>query len=116
MYYLNNEEYAQNIQALDIQMPAECTPTSDANSNWVCGKDFHLITNTHGAITANYCPGHTQDVYDCNDYRDFQIRWAFDNCSDNCGKENRYPTKERACIVKNDSALGEKICKAFFNN
>ncbi len=119
VYYLSNGQYVKDIQALDIQMPAECTPTnSNKNTNWGCGKDFHVVTNTNGGVTASYCPGHTQNVHDCNDYRDFSIRWAFDNCSEeNCGKEEEkgYP-KERLCRVRNNSTLGEKICKVFFND
>ncbi len=118
VYYLNNGNYAKNVNELDVQMPAECTPTSDNNTNWVCGTDFHIVTNTYGGVSASYCPGHNASVHDCNDYRDFNIRWAFDNCTEeNCGKEERrgYP-KERLCKVRNNSTVGEKICKIFFNN
>ena len=120
VYYLNNGEYVKNIQALDIQMPAECTatPTTTPNTNWACGNDFHVVTNTYGAVTANYCPGYNNDVYSCNDHRDFSIRWAFDHCTqENCGKEasKGYP-KERLCKVRNNSVLGTKICNSFVFN
>ena len=118
VYYLNNGEYANNIQALDIQMPAECTPQDSANnSNWICGKDFHIVTNTNAAVTANYCPEYNNDVYTCNEHRDFSIRWAFDYCSElSCTKPEKYPLKERTCRVHNNSVLGEKICKSLVFN
>lgn len=119
VYYLNNGEYVKDIQSLDIQMPAECTPiNSTTNTNWICGKDFHVVTNTYGAVIASYCPGYNNTVTTCNDNRDFSIRWAFDHCTEeNCGKEDSkgYP-KERLCKVRNNSVLGTKICNSFVFN
>ncbi len=116
VYYLNNAEYATDMQSLDIEKPENC---SEANGplNWKCGKDWHIVANTDGAVTANYCPDYNADVYICNEHRDFSIRWAFDHCSKkSCTKPEQYPTKERKCRVHNDSTLGVKICNAFVFN
>ena len=115
VYYLNNGEYAKDAESLDVKMPAECSAMGSGHTNWVCGTDWHIVTNTNAAVTANYCPGYNTNVYVCNEHRDFSIRWGFNHCAEKaCTRPEEYPLKERVCRVRNDSTLGEKICAHFF--
>ena len=122
IYYLANGEYALDARQLDIELPAQCKPAYEDNwTNWVCGKDFHVASLTYGGTVAHYCPGYNEDIERCIAHRDFFIRWGFAHCQET-GERNCESTavgklpNERMCKVRNDSALGEKVCNSLAFN
>ena len=119
-YYLAYGDYGYP-SSLDIDMPSSCTPTSERGTNWVCGKDFHVVPRTWGGAVASYCPGYNEDILTCLAHRDFFIRFGFSHCQLS-GESNCESTQigqlpnERICIAQNNSALGEKICNSLVFN
>ena len=98
-YYLANGEPSLDVSKLDLDMPADCTLISDQRF-FACGKDV-LLDNSSLELILSYCPGYNTTVSSCYDHRDFTI--AFYN--------NGYNNNRKECIVKQNSALGTKICK-----
>lgn len=108
-YFLTNGTYAPDASALDISMPAECSPIIGEEGytdggNWKCGDNF-LISHTpytnYYRIYANYCPGHNDSFANCASVRDFQIYVQG-------GKYTGW-----GCFIKNESSLGNKFCADF---
>ncbi len=116
VYYLANGDYSSNAQELDIELPAQCRQAYESSfDNWVCGKDFHVVTRSWGATMANYCPGYNDDIRTCIAHRDFHIRFGFSHCQkageSNCeSTEIGYLPNERICVVSNNSSLGKRVC------
>ena len=98
-YYLANGEPSWDVSKLDLDMPADCTLISHKRL-FACGKDV-MLDNSSLELVLSYCPGYNTTYSSCVDHRDFLIEF-YNNGYKNNGKE---------CIVKNNSALGTKICK-----
>ncbi len=101
-YHLANGIYTINVNNLDISLPAECTPTNDiygnAGQTWKCGKDFLIDISGGNKAIANYCPEKNATIDACFNSRDFTVSYRL--------------LEEAECIVKNESAWGQKICNS----
>ena len=124
-YYVANGSYSNNAVPLDISLEGVCQNISDNEGNdedfqdsevgkyWACGKDFLLDVSSRGTW-ANYCPGNNAVTpQSCRDVRDFAIEFHYPTYP--AGTSTQYVTKagKITCAVKNESALGKKICDSF---
>ena len=116
VYYLVNGEYTNDARNLDLDIPETCQMKESQSGNvWACGKEFRVVQNVSGSVTASYCPGHN-DSGECitKGYRDFLLRFAFWDKN----SQNYEPTttgmrpNERLCTPQNNSKLGEKVCNS----
>ena len=102
VYYLNNGEWALDIENLDIQLPGNCSALSELDdeqhTRFACGNDFTLDNDIRstGTLRINYCPGNNTGVELCEQKRDLQINFSY--------------TSGANCEVQNSSALGKRIC------
>ena len=106
-YYLINGTYADDARLLDLDIPAACQmKESDDGNVWACEPGFRVVNNTHGSVTASYCPGHEDNVA-CitSKYRDLYLRFSFGT-----KVEESNPAHVRICSATNNSKLGERIC------
>ncbi len=100
VYYLTNGNYTHAIQDLDVAIPCIETFEDDTyHPYWQCGDVFLVQVSDTGSY-ASYCPGHNDTVATCKQHRDFQIAYNYSRIGG-----------RRYCIIKNDSSLGESICK-----
>ncbi len=101
-YYLANGDHTFLIQELDVDVPCiEVLEIDTGNPFWKCGNDFLVQVSETGAY-ASYCPTHNDSVEGCKENRDLQI--AFNHLYTS-SKGSRH------CLVRNDSSLGEAVCK-----
>ena len=115
VYFLANGKYAATFSELDIAIPPECTHidydeyTENGEGELLkCGNYFVLAYDPNRAINANYCPDNNSSWATCDSTRDFQINFRLLH-------RTIVPSTagERHCDVKNDSAMGKKICQSF---
>jgi len=103
VYYLVNGSYASNLQLLDVEMPASCTPIEGSNNQYYsCGKYFTLGIDPQGSVNLNYCPNHNSSWNECGTYWDFHIPFRLAHYDTDPGI--------RKCAVKNNSKLGKAVC------
>ena len=109
-YLLANGTYTQDLTALDIALPSECTSAPNANGDlnvaWKCGNDWYIGTNMN-RVLANYCPGYNSSYDECNPVRIFSIIYEYVFSTDQ-------PIASPRCIYRNNSSLGIAICKKMF--
>ena len=108
-YYLAHGEYTENVNALDVDISADCTPIEDNTgsstkvSAYMC-KDFTLTVIENGKVNLNYCPGNSQNYADCIENRTVHITFVshFGDAPSKAG--------QRRCIAMNDSKLAKAVC------
>ncbi len=99
-YYLANGTASMNVSKLDIDVPASCTPLKISGQRmFACGNDF-LLDNSSLEVVLSYCPNYNTAFSQCSSKRDFAIYFY----------NNGYKGNTKECLVKNNSALGTKIC------
>jgi len=102
VYYMANGIHTANTRELDVDLPETC----EGNLQYCVLGDFMLdLSANTNIVLANYCPGHLDSWQDCADFRDFQIQFFL------------FPSTQagaKRCLVYNDSALGERICRTLF--
>ncbi len=113
VYHLANETGTSDARKLDIQMPGNCSLTTDENNegtHWACGKDFLVSLSDDGSyVWALYCPGHNTSTDACKTARYIQIGFG---TSFYTSTSSRYAANSRRCWKPNGAnALGESICK-----
>ncbi len=117
-YYLANGSYTYNAQLLDLDMPTECkmvgknqaTPEEDRliGRLWKCGNDFLFdFAQNLTRITISYCPENNNFWTQCNNNKDADIQFNYTPST---------TSKKLKCHVRNNSTLGEKICKTLVLN
>ena len=103
-YYLANGEYTNNIEQLDINLPAECIEIIGSQGNFTCGPYFLLGIYTNGLVNLNYCPAHNYSFDDCKNERTIHITFRPQHYTNPA--QNGY----RHCSVYNQSKLSEAVC------
>ncbi len=111
-YYLSHGEYADDVSALDVDIPGNCTEIDNPGSEgttFTCGKYFTLGVYKIGTVNLNYCPDYNENMTECFDNRTIHItfrpkHFVYEN--------QRYQDQEskRYCFVSNDSKLAEAVC------
>ena len=102
-YYLANNEYTTDITKLDLDLPANFTPSTEERAFSV-GQYFQLVLDERGSVNIDYCPGNNTVAEDCRNKRDFHIPYRLLHYDNNPGT--------RRCVVKNNSKLGKEIGRA----
>ncbi len=112
-YYLANEEYTSNLQALDVDYMGNCTSTNPNGTNnlWTCTNGFFLNNVSAygkgtGSLVVYFCPGYNNSYSDCNSNFTACCRLYFDNYSD-----ERYAGEMR-CAGKSTNNYGKKLAQA----
>ena len=109
-YYLMNGEYITAFSQLDIDAPSSCAKTTH-NAQYQCETDFFLnLASVDKAVLLSYCPGHNDSQENCEQVRDFAIKFIFSH------PENNAIPNKKSCVILNDSALGKKICNSLTLN
>ncbi len=104
-YYLANGSYAP-FGLLDIDIPKECTLMENSDTDYTCGKYFHLYLDPDGSVNINYCPGNNAARETCFNTRDFHIPFRLQHY------KYTHERGERNCSVKNSSKLGKAVCSS----
>ena len=105
-YYWEHGAYAPSVEALDLELPKECTPNADNAFMFACGK--HFILGMGGAdnhVAINYCPDGNSEWATCEDTRQFKVSYFFRHTTS--GYAGR-----RVCVVVNGSKLGKGVCSS----
>ncbi len=105
-YYLENGQYAEVFNELDVDVPAGCTTVADEEYElFKCDPHFLIMYDPNKSINASYCPYSNTDLNTCLDVRDFFLNFKLlyhDTQPDHGGA--------RRCTVKNSSKLGKAVC------
>ncbi len=107
IYYLNNGTYTNDVSALDVDVPAACTPLEDNTGEFSCGQYFLLGVYETGQVSLNYCPGHNASFADCKEVRTVHIAFRPQNIGSNFSAAER---GQRECKVYHDSAVAKGVC------
>ncbi len=109
-YFLENGNYAETLNELDIDIPATCTTLDEEGNEYdirICNSYFLLLYEPSKSINASYCPHHNTSLSSCTDERDFIINF----------KLLHHATKperggERICTARKGSTFGKAICSS----
>ncbi len=113
VYYLQNQSYTTDLRLLDIDVPANCQLTQDANnegSAWFCDNGFRIgSSHTGSVINAVYCPSSDGTKNDCQANSQFQLGFAATHTPDN----SRTPSLTKRCWIPTAATDGmESVCKS----
>ena len=112
VYYLANNQFAEDLSVLDIDVPADCTLSDQTETQYLdytCGNDFFVDWDDN-VVIASYCPGHNLSFTDCKNHRDFQLGLGSSQTSLHPSIWQK-PNVFR-CVKQNSSAFGESICQS----
>lgn len=106
--------YEQDVDKLDIKMPANCSLSStggNAGHMWTCGKDVFISNSTENnmkIVFARYCPGNNANHNSCYPKQDFIFGIYFDDVYREGADANRIPG---GTYCDGRTNLGKKVCK-----
>ena len=103
-YFLENGNYAETLNELDIDIPT-CTTLDEEYVSFACDPYFVITYDSNQSMNASYCPGNHTNYTSCLDARDFLINLKLLHPAT---KPNQ--AGERKCVVKNNSKLGKSVC------
>ena len=108
-YYLAHGEYANDVSALDVDIPGNCTEIdNDSGSEgnaFACGKYFTLAVFQMGTINLNYCPDHNETLMQCGDNRTIHITFRPQHW-----ELQPHQSSKRYCLVYHDSKVAQAVC------
>ena len=107
IYYLNNGHYTNDVDALDVEVPATCAKIAESSTEFTCGKYFLLGVYDNGQISLNYCPDHNQTGEGCRDVRTVHIAFRPIHTGNNFSAAE---SGRRDCKVYHNSALAKGVC------
>ena len=113
VYWLANGQYAPKLNALDIDIPKECShvdydPYEEGQSGEFlkCGTDFMINNNashlqTHG-IQLNYCPHYNTSWNTCSAQREIRVSILF--------AHSQQSANLKSCRVYKNTAANRALC------
>ena len=113
VHYLQNQTYTTDLRLLDIDVPANCQLTQDANnegSAWFCDNGFRIVASlSGGVINAVYCPSTNGSKDACQANSKFQLGFATAHVPEN----SRNPALTKRCWIPSAATDPlESVCKS----